>query len=48
MCMQNIQGSAPPPGGRLWTLSFGLSHFHGFNTWFVVEVALSEDLHSYV
>jgi hypothetical protein len=24
----------------LWTLSFGLSQFHGHNSWFMCEVAL--------
>ena len=27
--------------GGLWTLSFGLSQFHGHNSWLVCEVALS-------
>ena len=26
----------------LWTLSFGLSQFHGHGSWLVCEVALSE------
>jgi hypothetical protein len=27
--------------GGLWTLSFGLSQFHGHGSWLVCEVALS-------
>ena len=27
--------------GHLWTLSFGLSQFHGHGSWLVCEVALS-------
>ena len=30
---------APPEDG-LWTLSFGLSQFHGHGSWLVCEVAL--------
>ena len=29
---------------NLWTLSFGLSQFHGHSSWFICEVALSVDL----
>ena len=28
----------------LWTLSFGLSHFHGHGSWLVCEVALRRSM----
>jgi len=28
----------------LWTLSFGLSQFHGHESWLVCEVALNQDI----
>jgi hypothetical protein len=32
----------------LWTLSFGLSQFHGHGSWLVCEVALTQSIDLYL